>query len=156
MNKKKESLNVLNKYFKKDKKNLKDYEKELSKMFEEELNNFEDAQETFNYMNHILKGSLDYFCYVLSDGGEWSVKAEGITKEHLLLLNECLDKTFNDTDDLISYLENKIYDTESNVGCDAYTALNLELNDFPEQLIDWNKYIYLYVPEGNPHIYFLE
>ena len=128
----------------------------LSDMFADKCDEFEDAQEAFNDLNDDIGDDIlsNYFCYCLSDGGEWTIEITELNEEMVKALkNNGID--INDIDGLISYLERKIEKCMSNVGCDARTALSLELEDFPSKF-EWEDIIYINVPEGSPIIEFID
>lgn len=128
----------------------------LSDMFADKYDEFEDAQEAFDDLNDDIGNDilLNYFCYCLSDGGEWTVETYEVNEEMIIALkNKGID--VNNVDDLISYLERKIEKCMSNVGCDAKTALALELEDFPSEF-EWEDIVYINVPDGSPIIQFLD
>ena len=51
-----------------------------------------------------------------------------------------------DVDDLASEIESKVMNTEGNAGCDPFTALELEMEDFPTGY-EWHEYIKVSTPE---------
>lgn len=147
---------MLNKFNTKMNKNFKSKQEltnALTKMFIEETCRTSDYQEAFNNLNDMIGGNLlaEYYCYFLSVGGEWSVYISDQFSEEML--QAFIDAGWNikDIDDLASEIECKIMNTEGNVGCDAFTALNLEMEDFPVGY-EWDEYIEISVPCGEPYL----
>lgn len=127
----------------------------LSKMFEKKCDEFDDAQIAFDDLNDDIGDNIlsNNFCYCLSDGGEWSIDCNELTSEMIISLNKA-NINVKDKEEFESYLERKVCKCESNVGCDARTALALELEDLPSGF-DWENIVFLSIPEGNPIIEYL-
>lgn len=128
----------------------------LSDMFADKCDEFEDAQEAFDDLNDDIGGNIlsDYFCYCLSDGGEWTIEITELNDEMIKALKDNgID--IDDIDGLIAYLERKIEKCMCNVGCDAKSALKLELEDFPSEY-EWEDIIYINVPDGCPIIEYID
>lgn len=93
-----------------------------------------DGQEAFDTlfddrMMHLLE-DFD-FVYTVT-GGDYSIEV-GETEESVEEIIESVNETYDvevfSLEDAISEVENHIDDTMSNVGCDPYTALELEKED---------------------------
>lgn len=132
---------------------IEEVEEDLSSKLMDINEKVPDMQNAFDLLNKILGDNIlsDMFEYVLSDGGEWAVDVKvDLTDEMISALNK---RGYNVEDkfDLASVLEHKVIDTECNVGCDARTALSLEMEDLPSEY-DWENIVVLSVPEGESKI----
>lgn len=158
---KKNLKTLLERRKKEDEKNKEDFLnfesnvlEELNELFCDLYEEYDDAQFAFDELNSMLDKMLEQeFVYSLSDGGEWEIVIEeNIPKS---ILNKFL-KTFKvkDIDDLCATLTRKVKKTMCNVRCDANSAFQLEKEDFPIENIE--SFIYVYVPEGNPYLSYLD
>ncbi len=146
-------LNKFNKIMNTNFKSTQELTNALTKMFIEETCRTSDYQEAFNNLNDMIGGNLlaEYYCYSLSVGGEWSIYISDQFSEEMLqaFIND--GWKVKDIDDLACEIESKVMDTECNAGCDAFTALELEMEDFPIGY-EWCDYIEISVPCGDPYL----
>ena len=135
---------------------MSEIEDVLSDMFVDKVEECEDAQVAFDELNDEIGNNIlfNYFCYCLSDGGEWTVDCSKLTNDMIAALNDC-GWSVSTTDDVESSLTHKLQKTMGNVGCDVKTALHLEFEDFPKGY-PWENVILIDIPDGNPCISFLE
>ena len=113
----------------------------LSDKFKSILENSDDAQEAFDLLDNDYSYYLSALgcVYSLFDGENWKINI----KEELLdfisldeFSNEWNEKV-NSIEDVESILTHKVMNTMSNVGCDVYNALSLELEDFPSEISNY-------------------
>ena len=104
----------------------------LSEKFSEKREYIDDAQEAFNSLNDEFSGYLGYlgFVYSIFGGDSWHVNmldcSEPILKDVCKFFD---DKKILTSDDAIAAVENRVMKTMSNVGCDVYNALSLEMEE---------------------------
>lgn len=136
---------------------VEELEEKLNEMYLEEVDKADDLQVAFDNLNDRIGSNLlaNYYCYCASDGGEWTISISDKFSQEMLqaFIDDGWD--VSDADELASEIEGKVMDTECNVGCDAYTALDLEMEDFPLGY-DWEEYIQVSTPEGEPCLVLLD
>ena len=129
----------------------------VTKRYKMVLDKIDDYQEAFNVLNDELGDNLlsKYFVYHVSDGGEWEVVVSTAMPDEMLNVLRANGWAFDSTDELESAITHKVIKTEGNVGCDCYSALSLELEDFPDGY-DWGAYVQINIPDGEPCLSYVE
>lgn len=117
----------------------------LTDKFKSILENSDDAQEAFNLLDNDYSYYLSALgcVYSLFDGENWQINIKEDLLDFISLnefSNEWNEKV-NSIEDVESILTHKVMNTMSNVGCDVYNALKLELEDFPNEI---SNYISIY------------
>ena len=113
----------------------------LSNEFNSKLEETEDAQDAFNNLDDDYSNYLSSIgcVYSLFDGQDWEINVDDN------IFNTCSLETFqnvlNDNslktiDNIASKLTSNVMNIMSNVGCDVFNALKLQLDDFDENLED--------------------
>lgn len=128
----------------KDFDTIEEYLEFLSDEFANELKYSEDAQDAYNNLDSKYSYYLGVLgcVYSLFDGESWSIeKNENYTDKDVLkylkdFQNEYNDNSLTTIEDIVSTLDNHVRKTMCNVGCDVYTALNLELSEINENISD--------------------
>lgn len=113
----------------------------LSDKFKSILENSDDAQEAFNLLDNDYSYYLSALgcVYSLFDGENWQINIKEDLLDFISLnefSNEWNEKV-NSIEDVESILTHKVMNTMSNVGCDVYNALKLELEDFPNEISNY-------------------
>lgn len=113
----------------------------LSDKFKSILENSDDAQEAFNLLDNDYSYYLSALgcVYSLFDGENWQINIKEDLLDFISLnefSNEWNEKV-NSIEDVESILTHKVMNTMSNVGCDVYNALKLELEDFPSEISNY-------------------
>lgn len=113
----------------------------LSDKFKSILENSDDAQEAFNLLDNDYSYYLSSLgcVYSLFDGENWQINIKEDLLDFISLnefSNEWNEKV-NSIEDVESILTHKVMNTMSNVGCDVYNALKLELEDFPSEISNY-------------------
>lgn len=106
----------------------------LSEEFSVLYEDMGDGQEAFDWLfNERMHHLLDDFSFVYSvTGGDYSIEIKNTTesiKDIIKSVNDTYDVEVSSLEDAISEVDNHLYDTMSNVGCDPYTALNIEIEE---------------------------
>lgn len=117
----------------------------LSDKFKSILENSDDAQEAFDLLDNDYSYYLSTLgcVYSLFDGKNWKINIKEELLDFISLdeFSKEWNEKVNSIEDVESILTHKIMNTMSNVGCDVYNALNLELEDFPNEI---SNYISIY------------
>ena len=113
----------------------------LSDKFKSILENSDDAQEAFDLLDNDYSYYLSALgcVYSLFDGENWKINIKEELRDFISLdefSNEWNEKV-NSIEDVESILTHKVMNTMSNVGCDVYNALSLELEDFPSEISNY-------------------
>ena len=113
----------------------------LSNEFISKLEDYEDAQEAFNALDDDYSHYLSILgcVYSLFGGDDWEINVDDNVFNTCSIekFQEILDdKSLKTTSNIASKLTSKVMKIMSNVGCDVYNALKLQLDDFEEDLND--------------------
>ena len=113
----------------------------LTDKFKSILENSDDAQEAFDLLDNDYSYYLSALgcVYSLFDGENWEINIKEELLDFISLdeFSNKWDEKVNSIEDVESILTHKVMNTMSNVGCDVYNALSLELEDFPSEISDY-------------------
>ena len=132
----KEIVDSYNKIYKANTKNL---EEVLDILSEEFANNYKllgDGQDAYDLLEDENKEFMNKFgfVYTLFKGGSWSISIsddfkEGDVENYINTINEYYQVNISTLPEAIDLIKIDIFKTMSNASCDAFTALNLILEE---------------------------
>lgn len=113
----------------------------LTDKFKSILENSDDAQEAFDLLDNDYSYYLSALgcVYSLFDGKNWKINIKEELLDFISLdeFSKKWNEKVNSIEDVESILTHKVMNTMSNVGCDVYNALKLELEDFPSEISNY-------------------